>query len=104
MSNILEENEIHLNENVGIVEENSSPVGLYKVLFEVNGIERYIDLLLNTRRKKKKDIKLLISSITNLDVRRVRKVKLRFRKRIEGFSSGIEGTKAYQQLLKLEKE
>jgi hypothetical protein len=92
MSNMLEENEIHLNENVGIVEENINPVGLYKVVFELNGIERYIDLLLNTRRKKKSYNKLLISSIINLDFRRVIKVKLRFRKRIEGFSSGIEGT------------
>jgi hypothetical protein len=54
MSNMLEENEIHLNENVGIVEQNINPVGLYKVLFQVNGIERYIDLLLNIRRKRKK--------------------------------------------------
>ena len=30
MSNILEENEIHLNQNVGIVEENHNPVGLYQ--------------------------------------------------------------------------
>ena len=53
MSNILEENEIHLYQNVGIVEENHNPVGLYKVLFQVNGIERDIDLLLSTRKKKR---------------------------------------------------
>jgi hypothetical protein len=45
MSNILEENEIHLNDNVEIEEENHKPVGLFKVLFQVNGIERDIDLL-----------------------------------------------------------
>ncbi|OAJ45177.1 hypothetical protein BDEG_28338 [Batrachochytrium dendrobatidis JEL423] len=36
MSNILEETQIHLNENVVLIKGNDSTVGLYKVLFEVN--------------------------------------------------------------------
>jgi hypothetical protein len=103
MSNILEENEIHLNQNVRIVEENHKPVGLFKELFEVNGIERDIDLLLSTRKKKRNSIRQMIALMSNIDVRRIRRVKLRFRKHIQGYSSGIEGTRAYQQLLKLQK-
>lgn len=103
MSNILEENEIHLNQNVGIVEENHKPVGLYKVLFQVNGIERDIDLLLSTGRKKRNRIRQMIALMTNNDIRQIRRVKLRFRKHIQGYASGIEGTKAYQQLLKLQR-
>ena len=41
MSNILEETQIYLNGNVVLTKGNDSTVGLYKVLFEVNGIERY---------------------------------------------------------------
>ncbi|EGF76579.1 hypothetical protein BATDEDRAFT_28413 [Batrachochytrium dendrobatidis JAM81] len=41
MSNILEETQIYLNGNVVLTKGNDSTVGLYKVLFEVNDIERY---------------------------------------------------------------
>jgi hypothetical protein len=34
----------------------------------------------------------------------IKKVKLRFRKHIMGFASGLEGTKAYFELLKLQKQ
>ena len=43
----------------------------------------------------------MIGSTVNIDVKLV-KVKLRFTKRIQGFRSRVEATKAYKQLIQLQ--
>ncbi|OAJ43220.1 hypothetical protein BDEG_26593 [Batrachochytrium dendrobatidis JEL423] len=50
MSNILEETQIHLNENAVLIKGNDSTVGLYKVLFE------YPEIRLDRLSKKAKDL------------------------------------------------
>ncbi|OAJ43881.1 hypothetical protein BDEG_27194 [Batrachochytrium dendrobatidis JEL423] len=45
----------------------------------------------------------MVGSTVNIDVKLV-KVKLRFTKRIQGFRSRVEATKAYKQLIQLQIE
>ncbi|OAJ43813.1 hypothetical protein BDEG_27130 [Batrachochytrium dendrobatidis JEL423] len=49
------------------------------------------------------NIMKMIGSMVNIDVKLV-KVKLRFTKRIQGFRSRVEATKAYKQLIQLQIE
>ena len=100
MTDILDENVIQMNEKKPILNET----GLYKVFFQRRGEQEFIDLLLETGKKKKRSIRQMIASITNIDIREIKRVKLRFRKRIQGFTAGIEGTKAYIQLVELKKQ
>jgi hypothetical protein len=76
------------------LDENTKLVGLYKVNFEINDQHRTIDLLLTTKKKKKKDIRSLIAIKTKRNLKEIKKVKLRFRKHIQGYPSGLDGTKA----------
>lgn len=97
MDQILDENEQDLDENTKLV-------GLYKVIFEINDQERTIDLLLTTKKKKKKDIRSLIAIMMKRNSNAIKKVKLRFRKHVQGYTSGLDGTKAYFELKELQKQ
>lgn len=94
-----------LDGNGQMLDENTRDVGLYRVEFTLHNEARTIDLLLTTtKEKKKKDIREMIAILLKRKSTQIRKVRLRFRKRIQGFSSGLEGTKAYLQLLKFQKQ
>lgn len=95
MSRVMDENGSALNE---------SPVGLYKVKYEVNEIHYFIDLLLPLGRKNKTNIKKMVAIMTNIQVKVIKRVKLRFRKKTQGFISGISGTKVYNTFIQLQKE
>ena len=99
MDQILDE-----NEHVQNLDESTKQVGLYKVIFEINDQQRTIDLLLTTKKKKKKDIRCLIAIKTKRNLREIKKVKLRFKKHIQGYTSGLDGTKAYFELKELQKQ
>ena len=88
-----------LDENGQMLDENTRDVGLYKVELTLQNEKRTIDMILTTKEKKKKDIREMIAMLLKRKSTQIRKVKLRFRKRIQGFSSGLEGTKADLQLL-----
>ncbi|OAJ40356.1 hypothetical protein BDEG_24101 [Batrachochytrium dendrobatidis JEL423] len=60
MSNILEETQIHLNGNAVLIKGNDSTVGLYKVLFEVNDIERYRFAIKYKTKEKTNELKFTI--------------------------------------------
>ncbi|EGF76382.1 hypothetical protein BATDEDRAFT_28596 [Batrachochytrium dendrobatidis JAM81] len=60
MSNILEETQIYLNGNAVLIKGNDSTVGLYKVLFEVNGIERYRFAIKYKTKEKTNELKFTI--------------------------------------------
>ena len=96
MDQVLDENEQHV--------QNLDVVGLYKVNFEISDQQRTIDLLLTTKKKKKKDIRSLIGIKTKRKLKEIKKVKLRFRKHIQGYTSGLNGTKAYFELKELQKQ
>jgi len=100
MDQILDENEQHMQD----LDENTKQVGLYKVIFEINDQQRTIDLLLTTKKKKKKDIRCLIAIKTKRKLKEIKKVKLRFRKHIQGYTSGLDGTKAFFDLKELQKQ
>lgn len=86
------------------MDENTNNVGLYKVNYIVRNEERSMDMLLTTGMKNRNDIKLMIATLMGIRRAEIKQVKLRFRKRITGFSSGVEGTKAYLQLVQFQKK
>jgi len=100
MDQILDENEQQMQD----LDENTKLVDLYKVIFEINDQERTIDLLLTTKKKKKKDIRSLIAIMMKRNSNAIKKVKLRFRKHVQGYTSGLDGTKAYFELKELQKQ
>jgi hypothetical protein len=55
-------------------------------------------------RKNKTKVKGIIAILKNIRVKSIKKVKLRFRKKVQGFISGIAGTKAYNAFTELQKE
>ena len=93
-----------LDENGQMLDENTRDVGLYRVEFTLRNEARTIDLLLTVKKTKKKDTRELIATLLKRRSTQITKVKHRFRKRIQGFSSGLEGTKAYLQLLEFQKQ
>jgi len=100
MDQILDENEQHMQD----LDENTKQVGLYKVIFEINDQQRTIDLLLTTKKKKKKDIKQMIAIKMKRKLKEIKKVKLRFRKHIQGYTSGLDGTNAFFELKELQNQ
>ncbi|OAJ45433.1 hypothetical protein BDEG_28573 [Batrachochytrium dendrobatidis JEL423] len=82
--------------------------GLIKTEFTTK-VCRYLDLkdvlvMCNViEENPNNNIMKMIGSMVNIDVKLV-KVKLRFTKRIQGFRSRVEPTKAYKQLIQLQIE
>jgi hypothetical protein len=60
------------------MDEKETPIGLYKVNYEFNGLDFFADLLLPFGRKRKRNIKKIIEVIKNIDAKLIKKVKLRF--------------------------
>lgn len=80
-------------------------VGLYRVSYVHDENERAFDsMLLPLGRKDKTKVKGIIAVLKNIRVKSIKKVKLRFRKKVQGFISGIAGTKAYNAFIELQKE
>jgi hypothetical protein len=77
---------------------------LYKVSYFYNNELFSIDLILNKNNKKRKMVKGIISHITKLSLNNISHVKFRFRKYVQGFTPGIEGTNKYNQLIQLQKD
>ncbi|OAJ40907.1 hypothetical protein BDEG_24590 [Batrachochytrium dendrobatidis JEL423] len=86
------------------LDENTNNVGLYKVNYIMRNEERSMDMLLSTGRKRRNDIKVMIALLMGIRRAEINGVKLRFRKRITCFSSGVEGTIAYLQLIEFQKK
>ena len=86
------------------LDENTNNVGLYKVNYLMRNEERSMDMLLSTGRKRRNDIKVMIALLMGIRRAEINGVKLRFRKRITCFSSGVEGTIAYLQLIEFQKK
>ena len=82
----------------------SEPIALYKVSYLFNNELFSIDLILNKKNKKRKMVKGIISQMKKLSVNNISHVKFRFRKYIQGFTPGIEGTNKYNQLIQLQKD
>jgi hypothetical protein len=59
-------------------------------------------MLLALGRKDKTKIKGIIAILKNIRAKSIKKVKLQFRKKVQGFISGI--TKAYNAFIELQKE
>jgi hypothetical protein len=91
-----------LDENGQMLNENKNDVGLYRVEFMLQNEARTIDLLLTVKKTNK--TRELIATLLKRKSTQIRKVNHIFIKRIQGFTSGLEGTKAYLQLLKLQKQ
>jgi hypothetical protein len=80
-------------------------VGLYRVSYVHDGNEHTFDsMLLPLGRKDKAKIKGIIAILKNIRVKSIKKIKLKFRKNVQGFISGIAGTKAYNAFIELQKE
>ena len=58
-------------------------------------------MLLQLGRKDKTKVKGIIAVLKNIRVKSIKKVKLRFRKEVQGFISGIAGTNAYNAFIEL---
>ncbi len=91
------------NEPSEVVQFNE-PIALYKVSYLFTNELFSIDLILNKNNKNRKMVKGLISRITKLNLNNICHVKFRFRKYIQGFTPGIEGTNNYNQLIQLQKD
>ena len=103
ISSSLKMNQI-LDENGQMLDENKNDVGLYRVEFMLQNEEKTIDLLLTVKKTKKKDTREIIATLLKRKSTQIRKVKHIFIRRIQGFTSGLEGTKAYLQLLTFQKQ
>ena len=80
-------------------------VGLYRVSYVHDEYEQSIDsMLLPLGRKDKTKVKGIIAILKNIRVKSIKKVKLQFRRKVQGFISGIAGTKAYNAFIELQKE
>ncbi|KAJ1510877.1 hypothetical protein HMI55_006808, partial [Coelomomyces lativittatus] len=77
---------------------------LYKISYFYNNKLFSIDLILNKNNKKRKMVKRIISQLTKLSLNNISHVKFRFKKYVQGFIPGIEGTKKYNQLIQLQKD
>ena len=84
--------------------EDVQQIALYKVSYFYNNELFSIDLILNKNNKKRKIVKGIISQITKLSLNNISHVKFRFRKYVQGFTPGIEGTNNYNQLIQLQKD
>ncbi len=103
ISSSLKMNQI-LDENGQMLGENKNDAGRYRVEFTLQNESRTIDLLLTVKKTKKKDTREIIATLLKRKSTQIRKVKHIFIKRIQGFTSGLEGTKAYLQLLTFQKQ
>ncbi|CAF3781358.1 unnamed protein product [Rotaria socialis] len=77
---------------------------LYKVSYFYNNELFSVDFILNKNNKKRKMVKGIISQLTKLNLNNISHVKFRFRKYVQGFTPGMEGTNKYNQLIQIQKD
>jgi hypothetical protein len=74
-----------------MIKNNSdSRTALYKVRYELEGEVLETDLILEVKRHNKKLIKRMISTLTNQRYDKVSRIKLHFRKDVEGFTTDVK--------------
>ena len=85
-------------------EADENNVALYKVEYCIRHETFSIDLILSKGKKRRPSVKKIISSMTNEAYKEIKNVKFRFRKNVEGFAPGINGTELYYITLEREKQ
>jgi hypothetical protein len=88
-----------------MIKENSNlRTALYKVRYECEGEILETDLILEVKKHYKRAVKRMISTLTNQRYDKVGRIKLHFRKDVEGFTTDIQGIKEYIQPKTSERE
>jgi hypothetical protein len=85
-------------------EDDETNVALYKVEYKISDEIFSIYLILSKNKKSRTSVKKIISSMTNSTYKDIKDVKFKFRKNVEGFAPGINGTKLYNITLAREKQ
>ena len=91
MNNIFDENKLL----------SITKVALFNVRYLLNQEENVIVMVLKTGKKYKNQIRRMIATIVDVEMKNIRYVKANYRKFILGYKEGLEGTQRYHEFINL---